>query len=257
MRRVLNMMRNIRNWPEYIAFKTFTSREKGFTFKCHNGLNIHVPKDLLHPFKESFFDETYFKGLPDGYSLIKNKELCVVDIGANVGSFSLFVLSRYPHARIFAYEPMPNNFALLEKYKNELNLDTLHIHNNAVSDSEGEISLYYNADNAFTTEASINAGTVSGKDECRVKTVTLESIINTYDVDRIDFLKVDCEGSEYPILYSLDDKIYENISVIAVETHKAPGEKENQGSLARYLKSMDFRIRTNKPGMIWAWKRPE
>ena len=251
------MMRNIRNWPEYIAFKTFISREQGFTFKCHNELNIHVPKDLLHPFKESFFDETYFKGLPDGYSLGKDKELFVVDIGANVGSFSLFVLSRFPHARIFAFEPMPNNFALLEKYKNELNLDTLFIHNNAVSDSEGEISLYHNADNAFTTEASINAGTVSGKDEYSVRTVTLENIMNIYEINRVDFLKVDCEGSEYPILYNLDDRIYKSISVIAVETHKAPGEKENQESLARYLSSMGFRIRTDKLGMIWAWKRPE
>jgi hypothetical protein len=53
-------------------------------------------------YKEIFEDECYTRHgirLPDGAT--------VVDIGANIGLFSLFALSRSPNAKIYAFEPAP------------------------------------------------------------------------------------------------------------------------------------------------------
>jgi hypothetical protein len=39
----------------------------------------------------------------------------ILDIGANVGSFAAWALGRWPGAHIHCYEPLPDNFVLLQK----------------------------------------------------------------------------------------------------------------------------------------------
>ena len=85
--RVLNMIKNIHNWPEYLYFKHFDKEKNSFLFKCSNGISADVPSRMLHTFKECFFDDGYFKFLPKS---ILGNELTIVDIGANVGYFSLY-----------------------------------------------------------------------------------------------------------------------------------------------------------------------
>ena len=49
--RVLNMIINIQNWPEYLYFKHLDKKKKSFLFKCHNGIKADVPRRMLHTFK--------------------------------------------------------------------------------------------------------------------------------------------------------------------------------------------------------------
>ena len=49
---------------------------------------------------------------------------------------------------------------------------------------------------------------------------------------KIDFLKIDCEGSEYDILYNLDSNLYAKIKVISLEFHDLNEQKKSGHSLA-------------------------
>ena len=53
-------------------------------------------------------------------------------------------------------------------------------------------------------------------------------------LDRIDYLKIDCEGSEYEILENFED--YHKISLIALEMHDFYGKKRKLGLLKKLFK---------------------
>jgi len=252
MRRVLNNIKNHLNWFDYYINKYFKSRKDSFTFKCRGGLKISVPQRLMQTYKECFFDETYFKGLPK--SILKTPIQTVVDVGANAGYFSLFIFNHSPKAKVFAYEPMAVNFKLLSKYKNENDDLDYTVVNKAVSNSgQGSITLNYDSSDSFTTDASIFEPN-SQSDSIVVETTSLQNIINDNKLQKIDFLKLDCEGSEYNILYNAPISVLDKISIVSIETHKGNAENENREAIIRFLKKNGF-VTKFENDIVWAWKK--
>src|SRR5206468_5436914 len=81
------------------------------TIKLKNGLNLKVNKssgDLTTLF-EVFIDEDYKFNF-------KNSYINILDIGANVGYFSLYAAKKFPKAMIFAFEPFPDTFQRLNEH---------------------------------------------------------------------------------------------------------------------------------------------
>ena len=249
--RYLNLISNINNWWDYLLFKYHIKRPELLTFKCKNGITAEVPARMLHTFKEIFFDETYTKYLPSKI-LNNGNPLTIVDIGANTGFFSLFMLSRFPTARVIAFEPIPVNFDLLTRNK-KMNAEcNLEIHNKAVYGESRKVTLKYDASDSFSTAASVFENKI-GSDEIEVDTITLPEVFEKYKLDSIDLLKLDCEGSEYNILYNCPEKTLDDIKAIAMESHPGEAENENKQALIRFLNNKGFEVRTNKGSKIWAW----
>lgn len=249
MRRVINNIRHHSNWLAYY-FNKYLNPDKGFTFRVRGGIEITVPKRMLHTYKEQFFDHAYLKGLPDTIEL--NRPLTVVDIGANVGYFSLYMLSKNKGSKVIAFEPLPANYELLKKYKEEnpaLNLTAV---NKAVAGEEGRLTLGYDETDNYSTSASIfEANELQNR--ITVPCTTLEAIVQEYDLSKIDFLKLDCEGSEYPIIYKLSRAVLNRISVIAIETHEGYKHDENTDSLVDYLKRLGFQVNRERK-LVWVWR---
>src|SRR5690606_32618458 len=113
--------------------------------------------------------------------------------------FSLYMLSRFSGARVFAFEPMPMNFTLLNRYRKENpNLDFNPV-NKAVGAKEETLVLNYDARDEFTTSATVFDTQVQ-PDKIEVECTTLAGIFQANKLEKIDFLKLDCEGSEYGII---------------------------------------------------------
>ncbi len=248
--RQLNNIRNHSNWISYYIYKFFTSQKESFTFKCRSGINTTVPKRLLHTYKEVFFDQIYIKKFPNNDFL--KGEPTIIDIGANVGYFSLFALSKNLKAKVYSYEPMPNNFELLSKYKRENSKCNFNPFNLAVGSAVGTITLNYNASDSFTTSASI-LPLVGENDQIKVKTTTLAEIIESNNIKQIDFLKLDCEGSEYDILYNSEKMLLQNIKTMAIETHIGTEKNHNMACLVDFLKKNNFELKT-EGSIIWGWR---
>jgi hypothetical protein len=75
-----------------------------------------------------------------------------------------------------------------------------------------------------------------------VEVITLPQILDMFQLAKIDFLKMDCEGSEYDILYNLDPSIYKKIKVISLEFHDLNEPQKSGYSLALYLTKQGFNI---------------
>jgi FkbM family methyltransferase len=161
----------------------------------------------------------------------------VLDIGANIGFFTLFALEA--GARVYAYEPEEKNFERLEQQIIQ-NLDDpehAHVYRLAVaSDDEGR-NLYLNAENIGGHRITHDAG---GGIQ-RVPSITLNQIIE--EVGHVDLIKMDCEGAECEIFWVATPETMAKIDRIRMEYHPIR-------PLPKFLEMMkpyfDIEVRNNK-----------
>ncbi len=252
VQRVVNMVKNLDNWAEYLLYKIGGKKKASFLFKLKNGQTVLTPRRILPEFKESFFEEVYFKNLPS--KLKETYSPSVLDIGANVGYFSLCAILKLEKPDIYAYEPIKGNYHLLQQNIDRAPYDGLRLYNMAVSNKPGDITLRYSEDD-ITTSASLLSN-ATGTHEEVVKCTTLEDIMRDNKLRRIDLLKMDCEGAEYNILYNTTPQQFAKINCIAMETHAGSGEKENHDALLAFLKSAGYQTKTSNGNFIWAYKEP-
>lgn len=252
--RYKSLISNFKNWPQFLVFKT--GGGSMFRFKMRNGFEIDVPKKMLPPFKESFFDGVYFQGFPENKVPV-NPDIKVVDIGANVGYFSLFMFSSFPKASIYSYEPMPFNFKQLKSYQDHFTQFNWVIEPRAVADHRDGITLFSSTLDGFSTMASVFEADQKGE-KIAVETLTLEDVFSKYDLESLDLIKLDCEGSEYAILYNSPKALLDKINLMSIETHPGSGEGENHDDMIAFLKQLGFDLKEQRnsdgTGYIWAWR---
>ena len=253
LRRYKNIYLKLSNWKSYLLRKLI-GFEKDFIFRVNNFGNIRVSKKMFGPFRENFFDEIYYLNFPN--LKLKNNPT-IIDVGANVGFFSLATFIKYPNAKIYAFEPHPYCYEILNNYRKTHDKFSLNIYNVALSDKEENIPIYTKNVNEFVTVSSVNNN--NPKDQVfNAKAKKLGSFIDDEGIDEIDFMKLDCEGAEYSILYSLPKRIFNKISNICLETHQGNLNNHNLDSLNNYLQKQGYKTSTmiedEYVGYIWAWK---
>ena len=144
---------------------------------------------------------------------------CVVDVGANIGAFSLYQ-SMVKHAQVvIAFEPSPVVFSRLAKNVEINGLNNVRIVNAAAGNKPGLLS--------FSEEPmSVNCR-VSESGSLRVPCVTLDAELSNIPV--IDILKIDTEGYETQVLQGATETL-KRTQGVALELHY-PGEREEIESI--------------------------
>jgi len=247
MMRYIRLVRNISNWWLHFAVKLGFPHSEPLIFKARN-IIIEVPKRLYHEFKEIFMEGCYSRGIA---VQVPDKPV-IFDIGANIGLFALFAASKFNNAEIFSYEPIPVNFTQL-KQNQELNKGIeIKCFQQAVSGSAGEIELYFDSSDSFTTSASIAKDEKQG-DKIKVQCITWPDIFRNNNIEHCDLLKIDCEGAEYDLLYNCPFEYLSLVTQMVVEVHEGKEEKHNMKSLEEHLKSYEFETRC-LDNMLWAWR---
>ena len=121
-----------------------------------------------------------------------------VDVGANVGAFSLFVAARRPRGLVVAVEPQREVCARLA-FHARINGCAIRICECALSDRDGSAALF--VDPRDKARASIRMlGGDGAQDRRQVATTTLLALCRQERLDRIDALKVDAGGADDLIL---------------------------------------------------------
>lgn len=128
-------------------------------------------------------------------SVINKSCPVIFDVGANNGEWSFLLHKMFPESRIFLFEPQP----ACQKNIVEKNIPNSELIPNAVSSEKGIFQLY------TTDEISGIASLHPRQDSyfeskiftsIDVETITLDSVIENYDISCIDFMKMDIEGHE-------------------------------------------------------------
>ncbi|MBI5118267.1 FkbM family methyltransferase [Candidatus Poribacteria bacterium] len=164
---------------------------------------------------------------------------CAIDVGGHIGTFSFMVAPR--SRRVLVFEPISEHFGLLKR--NMSQFPHVQCVNAAVTDTKKELKIYKpwpggkSRSGAQTRPAEDNFETASG--------ISLKDIFVEYDVERCDLLKLDCEGAEYEILFTLPDYVLSRISRIVMEYHDdspKPKSEWTVESLRKYLKEKGFSV---------------
>lgn len=167
--------------------------------------------------KEQFLDLQYFPAFFD-----KNfKPKVVLDIGGYIGDLSFYCAEQFG-SKIHCYEPTPQNYNMI---KNNLNLNPhlqeyITVYNKGISNSREPIKLNVQ-DILGEIHASSHKKYKSDVTTIEIPCVSLEDAISTLDEDRIDLLKIDCEGQEFAILSKVNaEELASKVYYIAFEYHK-------------------------------------
>jgi FkbM family methyltransferase len=245
MKRYVRLITNVSNWWKHFAVKFGLNRHDPVVFLLPNHVKLEVPLSLYHEFKEIFLEDCYLKGLKEPLP----ERPVVVDIGANAGFFCLYVARMRPGARMICAEPIPANLAQLTRNAQiNPNVD-ITVLPFAVYGATGTIELLIEAEGAFTTAATVFP--VEGRIPLQVPCMTLADLFENHGMEKIDLLKLDCEGSEYEILYRCPREYLGRVEKIAMEVHKGTGPDHTMKAMQEYLKAAGFEINT-AGYMLWA-----
>jgi FkbM family methyltransferase len=176
-----------------------------------------------------------------------SKARTIVDIGAHVGSFTVWAALRSPGARLLAVEPNPETFSLLLQNLHDNGLqDRVTAINAAVGTAPGVVGLELMEHSLATRLAR------SGEGQVTANVQKLDWLLAEAGIDEVDVLKVDCEGMEYEIFEAMGSEGLRAIKAITCEYHPEPNHDVSQ--LDTILRSAGFRVeRPDAPlGVIWA-----
>ncbi len=211
--------------------------------KKHNNVDSLLPelkKDDDIVFYEIFERNMYMVNADE----LKNST--VIDLGANIGMFSLLVL-KHGAEKIYSYEPNVVNFGKLKKYTESFN--NIQPINLAVCGKSGTV--YVNGVDMKGT-SSIN----NEDGEYPVECITLESIIDERNEKDL-VLKIDVEGSEYDILYSCPSEKLKRFNTIYAEFHdNIVFDKDGLNSkdaLKKYIVDLGYNVEVS-PEVLWGYK---
>ncbi len=177
----------------------------------------------------------------DEYGLGKLRSLRrIVDIGANIGLFSLAARNLHPAAEIHAYEPNPRTLPYLQQNVESVDI---RVFGEAVGRTEGRVSMHDTGDSNLATVRTSAEGTIS-----------LTSFAKVMDRigGEVDLLKLDCEGAEWELLE--DAASWAGVRELRMEYHLVNGHTFDE--LNRSLRALGFRITHHAAdrgfGNVWA-----
>ena len=129
--------------------------------------------------------------------LDKENSICL-DVGANIGSFSLILGKKLPNCAIHAFEPAPSTYKILQENIARNNLPGVRPHQLAVAESSG--SVRFSNEPSISQRNHIMTGEEARIASCEVPSTSLDAFCELHKIRRVGFIKVDCEGVEPMVL---------------------------------------------------------
>jgi FkbM family methyltransferase len=221
-------------------------------FHAPNGLEIyhHAASETKYVYQEIFEDRVYFR---HGISLTPGE--WALDVGANIGLFTLFLKENFKEVKVCAFEPSPSIFRLLKANVAKYG-DAVSVYNCGLSNSSGEATFtyypHYSIMSGFHAEPEQDKETLrkgirrhleqqafdpqeiqdraldrmvkvalGQKREHICQLRTISNVIDEKRIKKISLLKIDAEGSELNILDGIRTEHWNQIRQIVMEIHDA------------------------------------
>lgn len=126
-----------------------------------------------------------------------------VDIGANIGYYTVLLGQLVgPGGRVLAFEPEPNNFALLERNLRDNGLDNVETFQAALTEAPGRVSLHINErHHGVHSLGADNCSYRRGRVRVEVEALRLDDVLEARGLSgSVSFVKLDAQGAEELIL---------------------------------------------------------
>jgi FkbM family methyltransferase len=145
----------------------------------------------------------------------------VIDIGMSNGDSSIF-FAKNGAKRVIGVEPDRRSFDIALTNINESKVNEIVLPlNRALSGQSGMVELIVSesSPNANSIDAENMVNVAGSKFKENIEAIGLEEIIDMFNGEHIDFLKMDCEGCEYKVLRSISEGYFSRILNLNLEYH--------------------------------------
>ncbi len=233
----------IKNWRIYLFNYIGIKNNVNFTYFFRDGIKIKVDDNINTATIAIVFIKKDYGNVEEGS--------IIIDIGANIGVYSIFA-AKNKNTIVYAFEPMVENFKLLEENIKLNKLDgSILPFNLAVGAKKGKRILYlsnspfhslYPADD-FRYDGLHGDKITKRQNHVEVRCVSLKDIFCDNKIDHCNILKLDCEGAEFEILYNLPKEYFKMIERIRIEYHDhKTADNYTSEKLAKFLINEGFKI---------------
>lgn len=141
----------------------------------------------------------------------------VLDIGANVGVTALYFADVFPAAKVYAFEPVPDNFAVLQK--NVANCARIRGLNYGLGAADAELEMFASANPVNFGGFSLHPAGSDASRKVRIQVRNAAGAIRELGITQVDVIKIDTEGAEYDILTALPEPVLAGAKYIVGELH--------------------------------------
>jgi FkbM family methyltransferase len=193
---------------------------------ARNKVALSIPageEDIMdYEFKNILYDDCY------GLRKIDGPVNTILDIGGNLGFFSMAARNQFPDARIHSYEPNPK---IQDHLLNNTKQLSIEVHPEAVGASDGWIDLKTDTGSLFATAVASETG--------KIKKTAMAQAIQRLG-GSVDLLKLDCEGAEWELFEQ--PEIWPHVKRLTMEYHLWANPKMDVPEMVRKLGGFGFRI---------------
>jgi FkbM family methyltransferase len=169
-----------------------------------------------------------------GWGLAFHDAASIIDIGANIGAFTVEASRRALRGRVIAFEPEPENFYLLQQNVEAQSAGNVILRQEAVSDHAGTARLALDTEH---TGAHTIIGTKDGGLSVEVPLVPFSDVLADIG-SPVDVLKIDCEGAEYDVLLGAPGLVQQRVRQIVGEIQHT--DRHLPKDLTDFLASLGF-----------------
>ncbi len=164
-----------------------------------------------------------------------------LDIGSNIGYYSLLAAKCNDNMPVVAFEPMPAALEYLRRNKSLNNFNNIDVEEVALSNRNESVSFYIRIDNEFdddipqlTGDSSLSNYDNVPRQEIKVQSRTLDSYLGQWADKRFDVLKLDTETTEHLVLEGASEFLARNEPVIFCEVLSGFNEDKLQQALEQF-----------------------
>jgi len=178
-----------------------------------------------------------------------------VDLGANIGAFSLALLDRWPEARGVGCEPSIECVRLAQQNFARNGVKTCECLPVAVVGNLGPETVSFSYRPFLPNASSIVDSNSESRDVVKVpvRTIRFSELLDRID-GIVDLVKIDVEGAEYSIIAETPPEIFGRIKLLAVEYHHVPGHSPDE--LVEKLTAAGLPLVSHEPKSRIMWCGP-
>jgi FkbM family methyltransferase len=171
---------------------------------------------------------------------------CALDLGANFGMYTrLFAQIVGPDGQVHAVEPVPSTFGVLQSNVERLGLSNVTIHNVAVSDEEGAVTMavpqYERGGENFYEARIVSDRADAGERTVHVLAHTLDDLFGR--LGQVDFVKCDVEGHELNVIRGATEILRIHRPAWLIEVSGDPDDRESSAAeLIERMKQFGYRM---------------
>ena len=203
----------IKNWPVALLYYLGNkNEEKEIILKDGTKCIMRNKSDAV-----AFF-ENFILEVNDLEKIVEIEQNdVVIDIGAHVGYFTLYAAKKAQNGKVISFEPTKESFLVLKNNVKINNFQNIIINNLAVAEISKKRTFF--VDKKYGISNTFYDSNPNLEKEI-VQTTTLDGIYKKFNLAKIDFLKMDCEGAEFEIILNTSTEVLKKIKKISVEVHE-------------------------------------